>query len=416
MLSFFPMRHFLPCRVSSLVRRMALLCAVLAPLASALADPPPSPAVPPAIPTDATRRIMAGDRLDISVREQTDLNRTYAVAGDGTVDFSFAGRVFLAELTPDEAARRLESVLKARYFRDAHVEISIANFVEGDIYVTGAVQDPRSIPFRGDSIMTLVEAITQCGGLLPNAAGDKVRIIRWRPGGSLEKQVIEVDVQSMMNRLDFSKDQYLRPRDYIIVPTRGEVGQEEESNEFLAMGEVRNPGYHACPRDFDVIKAVTAVGGLAEYANWSRARILRRQPNGDYAVIPVDLNRLFSAADMSVNIPMRRGDIFIVPSVRNDVAAKLFLLGEVAKPGAVSFMPGPDATAARIILANGGLTEYADGRVQLQRTAPDGSKKSMTINVKKILSSGAFEEDVALQDGDVMVAPQAGILSGLLPL
>ena len=386
--------------------------AVLAPLAAATAAPPP----PAAIPTDATRRIMAGDRLDISVREQSDLNRTYAVAGDGTVDFSFAGRVFLAELTPDEAARRLEAVLKDRYFRDAHVEISIANFVEGDIYVTGAVQEPRSISFRGDSIMTLIEAITQCGGLLPNAAGDKVRIIRWRPGGSLEKQVIEVDVQSMMERLDFSKDQYLRPRDYIIVPTRGEVGQEEESNEFLAMGEVRSPGYHACPRDFDVIKAVTAVGGLGEFANWSMARIMRRQPSGEYAILPVDLNRLFSAADMSCNLPMRRGDIFIVPSVRNNVSAQLFLLGEVAHPGAVSFMPGPNATAARIILANGGLTEYADGRVQLQRTAPDGSKKSMTVNVKKILSSGAFEDDVALQDGDVMVAPQAGILSGLLPL
>ncbi len=391
---------------------MALLCAVLAPLAAAFADSPAQPAIP----TDATRRIMAGDRLDISVREQSDLNRTYAVAGDGTVDFSFAGRVFLAELTPDEAARRLESVLKDRYFRDAHVEISIANFVEGDIYVTGAVNEPRAIAFRGDSIMTLIEAITQCGGLLPNAAGDKVRIIRWRPGGSLEKQVIEVDVQSMMERLDFSKDQYLRPRDYIIVPTRGEVGQEEESNEFLAMGEVRNPGYHACPRDFDVIKAVTAVGGLGEFANWSMARIMRRQPNGEYAILPVDLNRLFSAADMSCNLPMRRGDIFIVPSVRNTVSAQLFLLGEVHHPGAVSFMPGPNATAARIILANGGLTEYADGRVQLNRTAPDGSKKSMTINVKKILSSGAFEDDVALQDGDVLVAPQAGILSGLLPL
>lgn len=366
------------------------------------------------IPSDVSaRRIMAGDRLNISVKEQSDLNRVYAVAGDGSVDFAFAGRVVIGELTADEAARKLEEVLESRYFREAHVEISIANFVEGDVYVTGAVRNPKSLPFRGDSIMTLVEAITQCGGLAENAAGDRVRILRWRPGGSMEKQSIDVNVQYMMDTLDFANDQYLRPRDYIIVPSRG--GGSDERNEFLAMGEVRQPGYHPYTADMDIIKAVTMVGGLGEFADWSAARIMRKQPNGEYTILPVDLNRLFSAADMECNLPMKKGDIFIVPSVRNVVSAQIYLLGEVQKPGAVSFMPGPTATAARIILAHGGLTEFADGRVRLQRLAPDGSKKTLVLDIRKILKKGDFEDDVALQDGDVLVAPEAGILDSFWP-
>ena len=385
------------------------LAAAMACAAFLAAVAPAAPATSPA----SARRIMAGDRLNISVKEQSDLNRVYAVAGDGSVDFAFAGRVVIGELTADEAARKLEEVLESRYFREAHVEISIANFVEGDVYVTGAVRNPKSLPFRGDSIMTLVEAITQCGGLAENAAGDRVRILRWRPGGSMEKQTIDVNVQYMMDTLDFANDQYLRPRDYIIVPSRGDGS--DERNEFLAMGEVRQPGYHPCTADMDVIKAVTLVGGLGEFADWAAARIMRKQPGGEYAILPVDLNRLFSAADMECNLPIKKGDIFIIPSIRNVVSAQILLLGEVKKPGAVSFMPGPQATAARIILANGGLTEFADGRVRIQRLAPDGSKKTLVLDIGKILKKGDFDDDVALQDGDVLVAPESGILDSFWP-
>ena len=89
------------------------------------------------------RRILAGDRLNISVREQPDMSRVYAVAGDGSIDFGFAGRVVIAELTSDEAARKLESVLEERYFKEANVTISIANFVEGDVLISGG--DPLTM-------------------------------------------------------------------------------------------------------------------------------------------------------------------------------------------------------------------------------------------------------------------------------
>lgn len=359
-------------------------------------------------PDPAARRILAGDRLNISVREQPDMNKTYAVAGDGSIDFAFAGRVVIAELTSDEAARKLEFVLEDKYFKDANVAISIANFVEGDVLVTGAVRNPGSLPFRGDSILTLVEAISRSGGLAEEAAGDRVRILRWTPGGSMERQSIEVDVQGMLDTMDFSKDQYLRPRDIVVVPFRGE---EEGRNEFLALGEVNKPGFHPFSEDLDVIKAVTRMGGLGEFADWGGARILRLRPTGDYSVVPLDLGRLFGVADMSMNLPLQPGDIFFVPSTRNVVRAQVFLLGEVNQRGAVSLGTGPNATVARLILSQGGMTDFANaGRVQIQRTAPDGSKKTMVVDVGRILKQGTFEEDVPLQDGDVVIVPEKGLL------
>jgi protein involved in polysaccharide export with SLBB domain len=359
-------------------------------------------------PESSGRRILPGDRLHISVREQPDMTRVYAVAGDGSIDFAFAGRVIIAELTSDEAARKLESVLEDSYFKEANVAISIANFVEGDVLVTGAVRTPGTLSFRGDSILTLMESITRSGGLAEKAAGDRVRILRWIPGGGMERQSIEVNIQAMLDTMDFSKDQYLRPRDIIIVPYQGE---EEGRNEFLALGEVGTPGFHPYKKGLDVIKAVTLMGGVGEDADWSGVRILRPRSSGDYAIIPVDLGRLFSAADMSMNLPLQQGDIFFVPSIRNLVRPQVYLLGEVNKPGAVSVNPGPNATVARLILAQGGMTQFANpGKVQIQRAAPDGSKKSMLVDVGSILKEGKFEDDVPLQDADVVIVPEKGLL------
>ena len=114
----------------------------------------------------------------------------------------------------------------------------------------------------------------------------------------------------MLDSMDFSGDQYLRPRDIIIVPSRG---KEEGRNEFLALGEVGAPGFHPYTEGLDVIKAVTLVGGLGEYADWSGARILRPRANGEYALVPLNLDRLFGAADMSMNLSLQKGDIFFVP-------------------------------------------------------------------------------------------------------
>ncbi len=353
------------------------------------------------------RRIMPGDRLRVTVQEQPDLNRIYAVAGDGTIDFDLLGRIHIAERTSLEAAERIESLLEEGYFRKATVTVDVADFVEGAILVTGAVGRPGTISFRGDQILTLVEAITQQGGLQREAAGNEVKILRWKPGGSMEREVITVDVQKMFEDLDFSNDQYLRPRDMIIVPRLGE-GAREGVREFLALGEFNSPGFHPHSEGMDMIRAVTRAGGISRQGQMAAARILRPDDRGNYEAIPVDISMLFSAADMSMNLPVRPGDILFVPSSEHAARGQVYFLGEVGRQGAVPLPPERNATLARMILANGGFSRYAnENRVRVLREAPDGTKQTLTVNVGRILKTGAFEEDVPLRDGDVVIVPEA---------
>lgn len=349
------------------------------------------------------RTIMPGDRLRIEVEEQPDLNRVYAVAGDGTIDIELLGRTRIADLTASQAADLIESRLEEGFFRQATVTLEVAEFVEGNVMISGAVSSPGTISFSGDTIMTLTEAILSRGGLTRSAAGTEVKIVRWKPGGTLEREIITVDVQSMLEDLDFTQDQYLRPRDLIVVPSLG--ASAERANEFLALGEFGSTGFHPWSSNLDMIRAVTRAGGINRQGILNAARVLREnEDTGQYEAIPVDLSLLFGAADMSMNIPVQPGDIIFIPSSEQATRGTVYMLGEVSRQGAVSLPMGQEATLAKTILGTGGFGQFANERnVELIRTGPDGVKQTMTVNVGRILRTGTFEDDVPLQDGDVVI-------------
>ncbi|OQA27259.1 MAG: Polysaccharide biosynthesis/export protein [Verrucomicrobia bacterium ADurb.Bin345] len=356
-------------------------------------------------PVRSGHQIVPGDQVRIAVEEQPSLNRVYPVAGDGTVDLGLIGRVLIAGETLDAAAEKIRTQLEERYFKTATVSVEVAEYVEGNVLVMGAVGSPKSIVVTSDSAMTLVEAISACGGLAREANGAEVRILRWKPGAGMERETIIVDVASMFDAVDFSKDQYLRPRDIIFVPRLGDADQA--SNEFLALGEVSRPGFHPYSEGLDVIRAVMRMGGVPKTAQWQSARILRPDNAGGYSIVPVNLAKLFGEADMTANIPVLPGDIFFVPSAEHASRGEVFLLGAVARPGAISLPLDQDITLAKLILSTGGLAQFAnDSKVRVLRKAPDGSKQTLIVDVGVILRTGAFENDVPLRDGDVVIVSE----------
>lgn len=356
-------------------------------------------------PSSSGREIMAGDRLRITVNEAPDMNREYAVAGDGTVDFPVLGRVMIESLTTDQAADFLAEQLKTKYFKAAHVTIEVAEYVEGSILLFGEVVNPGSVDTRGDRLVTLMEVLAGAGGLTDRAAADQVHILRWKPGGRMERETIIVNVKDMLERADFSRDQYLRPRDIIFVPSKK---GGEGSAEFLALGEFGNPGFKAHSEGMDIIRAVVAAGGVNRDGRMEAARLLRRTTGGEYDVIPIDLGRLFGNAEMSMNVPVFPGDILFVPSAGSIVGGRVYFLGAVARPGAITLPASGDATLARTILNQIGFNKYANqNKVKIIRRAPNGSRQEMVVDVGEILESGDFSRDVPLQDEDVVMVSES---------
>ena len=348
------------------------------------------------------RMVVSGDRLRMILEEQPELSKDYPVAGDGTIQIEEMGRVQVANLSLKNAALAIEEFLEGKYFKTATVTLSISEFVQGSVQVTGAVGRPITIPFKGDSIVTLFEAIIAAGGLKDRANASEVRILRWKAGGSLEREEITIDVQNMMENFDFEQDEFLRPRDIVYVPhMRG-----GDSQEVLLMGEVGEVGYHPYYEGLDVLRLIANTGGIAKTAKPDSARILRQNSGGDYNSIPVDLTVILGQADMSMNYKLKPGDILYVPAANYATGGQAFILGKWPVDGPVNLPLKGQIGAAKALL-NAGFTDFSNAaKTKLKRVGPDGTKHIITINVEKILDTGDFEDDIPLLDGDILIIPE----------
>jgi polysaccharide export outer membrane protein len=82
------------------------------------------------------------------------------------------------------------------------------------IYVTGAVVAPNSLYLREN--LSLSRAIAQVGGVRKDGKTDKVRIIRTKPGGELEPEIIVANLDDIRKKKQ--PDIALKPYDIIDVP------------------------------------------------------------------------------------------------------------------------------------------------------------------------------------------------------
>jgi polysaccharide export outer membrane protein len=81
---------------------------------------------------------------------------------------------------------------------------------------------------------------------------------------------------------------------------------------------------------------------------------------------------------------------------------RVFFIGEVASPGAISFTRAP--TLLQAIAEAGGLTEFAKKEIVLLRRQ-DGVEKRFAVNYKRLLAGDRRRENLDLRPGDTLVVP-----------
>jgi len=82
---------------------------------------------------------------------------------------------------------------------------------------------------------------------------------------------------------------------------------------------------------------------------------------------------------------------------------RIFLIGEVSKPGPYEFVGR--LTLLKLISQAGGLTADAGREILVIRQLPDGTKTSLKVPVDDLLVKGDASLDIALQEDDVISVP-----------
>lgn len=105
-------------------------------------------------------RLMAGDRVNVTVFGQTNLSGSFQIDGEGSIELPLIGAVQIRQLTPKEAEKKIEDRLADGYLNRPVVSISVGEV--RPIYVLGDVRSPAAYAFRPGS--SVLSAIAQAGG------------------------------------------------------------------------------------------------------------------------------------------------------------------------------------------------------------------------------------------------------------
>lgn len=158
--------------------------------------------------------------------------------------------------------------------------------------------------------------------------GDVLQVYVWRspelttsipvrPDGKISTPLVEDMVAVGKTPTQLARDvekvlsEYIRSPNVTIIIT----GPASMYNQVKVVGQVRQPKPLPYHEGMTVLDALLAVGGLSEFAAGNRAKILREE-NGKQREIKLRAEDLVYDGDLSQNLPVRPGDVIVVPESR----------------------------------------------------------------------------------------------------
>jgi polysaccharide export outer membrane protein len=178
-------------------------------------------AVPAALAQVGTYRIQPGDTIDITVLEDSDLNRRALVLPDGRVSVPLAGNIRVAGQTVGQVEQTIASQLEPNFAVRPNVFVALASVVDDPglqkVYVLGQVGSPGLREIEPGT--TLLQAVSLAGGFGRFAATKRIQLRRTDLQTGQERLFLfnfaaverGAPIQSMIT---------LREGDVIIVPER----------------------------------------------------------------------------------------------------------------------------------------------------------------------------------------------------
>jgi polysaccharide biosynthesis/export protein len=167
----------------------------------------------PAHAEEAAYKITAGDVLQITVWKEDGLDREIVVLPDGTITFPLVGSLNVQNQAPEEVEVLIKEKLK-RFIPDASVAVVVKADLGHSVSVIGQVTKPGE--FIMGHHLTVMQALSQAGGLTPFASEGHIIILR-RVNG--KETSIPFPYDDVVEGDELDKDIVLEPGDVVVVPT-----------------------------------------------------------------------------------------------------------------------------------------------------------------------------------------------------
>jgi polysaccharide export outer membrane protein len=226
-------------------------------------------------------------------------------------------------------------------------------------------------------------------------APELTRTIRVEPDGTIRLPLLAEGVKAaglMPRELEVGLSQALRSEEILVDPVVKITVVEYHSRPISVMGAVRKPLTFQADGVVTLLDALSRAEGLADDAG---VEILVTQND---AIRHVSVKELLSGADPAVNLRLTGNEEIRVP-----IAGKIFVLGNIRKPGAFPVRSSEDSTVLKMVALSEGLMPFSQKTAYVVRRREGEKPLEIPIELAKIMERKS--PDVALEMGDILYVP-----------
>ncbi len=267
--------------------------------------------------------LIPGDRIRIVMLEDPSVTYFGEVSATGTIPVPYLGEFAIAGYKPEDSARALERELKKTLYKRATITVTLVKKGLGRVYIYGAVKQPGVVQIPDVGGLTVLQLITQIGGLSRWANPKEAFLLR-RNAMDQPHQRIDLGLDEMFASAvpNTEKDVMLEANDIICIP--GISGGlfdflSVEDAEVYVVGEVKSDEtlvYFAPGERRTLFRAILKAGGFSKFAKTDDVRIIRFSGENERQEMIVDASAIIEKGDLAKDVVLQQGDMVIVPQKR----------------------------------------------------------------------------------------------------
>jgi polysaccharide export outer membrane protein len=202
---------------------------------------------------------------------------------------------------------------------------------------------------------------------------------------------------------------------YLQNPHVGVFIKEYRSQRISVMGAVEKPGPYDVTGQKTILSILGMAGGLKEDAGPLLFLIRPPQPEEEVSqgekdseamkpnTFVIDLEELLVKGDLTLNLPLIHGDVINIP-----ISGKIFVGGEVRKPGGFPLKGKKVTVSQAIAMAEGLKPEASGGEAKIFRYSGKGDEREILSADIYAIQKGQ-SEDPTLKENDILIVPKSGV-------
>jgi polysaccharide export outer membrane protein len=161
---------------------------------------------------EASYKLHAGDKIQVSVWKEVDLQRPVVIRPDGKFSFPLTGEVTASGRTADEVRLDIENRLK-KYIPEPVVTVTVEETAGNRIFVIGQVNKPGV--FVMNPQVNVLQALSLAAGTTPFAKLDGIIVIR---GSGATQTTLPFKYSQVTEGKALGQNIMLEAGDVVVVP------------------------------------------------------------------------------------------------------------------------------------------------------------------------------------------------------